>query len=304
MVLNLFLLITQKVENFCLHFDVWLTKIIIVCLRYECRRHVRKIKGKNMAEQMQPTVSVKIVKGKYEGVIVSNEPRVPDATFTVDVPAKEPIKMDSYFNACIVRDDRSPVANTKVVASGDDWEVKGTTSEAGCLDMKIPSGVEFTIKAFDPETNKFSALGGTMVSADAGKLLNDCEAKVMPYDGNLMNVSRMTAEEGIISYSFGGDEYIVKFQGDMKVDKHSMVVHVPTEVGKSYKIIMNSDEPIKVWFSDDSRAGKNPANVTKVNEDVVFQPFIATKTETRLYLQAQNGKEITVKSMTIKEVIK
>ena len=252
-----------------------------------------------MAEELtEPTCTVKIVNGKYEGVIVSNKKRIPDAIFSVDVPQPTPIEMDSWFNTCIINQDRTPVAETEVVIYGEDWEVRTVTSGSGCFDAQIPAETEFTFKAMNPETKEWTDIGGTIMSAPKGTLLADEKEKVMPYDDDLINISHMEPEEGIVSHSFGGEEYKVRFKGDLEIPKHSMVVIIPTKIGEEYTVTISIDEPLKVYFSDEVRV---PAILVNPRDGIVLNSFFAKKSITKLWLQPQNINEITIKNLTMKE---
>ena len=248
--------------------------------------------------------NLKIVNGKYTGVIHSGVKRVPDAPFAIPVPAKTPILMDSWFNECITYADHTPVQHTQVTIFGDDWGVDTNTSEAGCFDAKIPADANFTVKAMNPKEKAWAKLGGVIRSAKKGQLLDSSKVFVIPYNGNLANVSNITAEDGVKSYKvLRTPEHTIGFKitSDIKKTKHSLVLSVPTIVGKTYRVQLNTSKPLWVWFSDHSRK-ENPAKITSVNKLVPLHVFKATKRKTRLYLQPQSNDEVIIKQIIVKPV--
>ena len=137
------------------------------------------------------TCDVSIKNDVYKITVKSDVTRTPEAKTSIDIPDREPLAKDSYYNACIVYKSDSqgstPCPNATVRLSGlklidDPWTVTVTTGESGCFTAKIPSDVNFTIEADDPREGGVTAsYDGVILSARKGKLLaSSCNVKMFP----------------------------------------------------------------------------------------------------------------------------
>jgi len=253
------------------------------------------------------TCTVKIVDNKYNVSIVSDVPRVPSVDAVVPIPVKVPIVKDSFYNMCIIYynkpQDSRPVAGSHVSFIGEGWRVEEITGKAGCVTTILPSDANFTIHATNPEANNtISRLNGHITSAKRGQLLSNKGERVMPFEDGVLHISNYTIEAGVKEHKIADINHFWLIS-DLKVAKHSIVLHVPTIPGTEYEVKLKIDRAVWVFFSDSSRTS-NPAKLTVVNKDhiITIDKFKATKTETRLYFQPKTAHKTTVEVISIKKV--